>query len=398
MELFPCKEESVDWENTQNMFIEGDNLDALKLLRKDYLGKVKMIYIDPPYNTGQKLIYNDNFKGHHRWLNMMFPRLFLARDLLKDDGVIFISIDDHEVANLRKICDEIFGEENFEGHIHWRRRRNQPNNPTKMIGLVAEHIISYSKDKIIFKQSGIGKIELTGKFINPDNDSRGDWASKPWKVGSDQSGSKYTITLPSGEVAFGEWMGAASTFKSLLDDKRIIFPNNGKGLPRKKYYKSEREEAGQSATNWWNHEQFGNNQEANQIMSELMGGIKNIFSNPKPPKLIKNLCRITNIKSNHIILDFFAGSCTTAHAVLNLNKEDNGNCKFIMVQLPELTNGKSEAFKAGYKNIADIGKERIRRVISKIQKDDPEYKGDLGFKVFKLKPRTEVTIKEIPPH
>ena len=233
--LRPCKEESKNWDTTENLYIEGDNLEVLKLLQSSYLNSIKMIYIDPPYNTGNDFVYTDDFadgiahykevtgqatksnpetagRYHTNWLNMMYPRLKLARSLLSDDGVIFISIDDHEQANLKKICDEIFGEDNFEGHIHWRRRPNQPNDKTKMIGVVAEHILAYARNSAYLKEKGVGKIDITGKFSNPDNDPLGDWASKPWKVGSDQNGSRYTITLPSGEEVEGEWMGEKNTY------------------------------------------------------------------------------------------------------------------------------------------------------------------------------------------
>ena len=402
--LRPCPKESVDFENTNNLYIEGDNLEVLKLLQTAYYRKVKMIYIDPPYNTGNDFVYEDDFKDplakykeitsqttksnpetmgryHTNWLNMMYPRLRLAANLLRDDGVIFISIDDNEVTNLRRLCDEVFGEENFQGHIHWRRRHNQPNDPTKMIGLVAEHILAYSKDATTLKSKGVGKVDLTGNFSNPDNDPRGAWASKPWKVGSDQSGSRYKIKTPNGKILDEEWMGDENTFKELLADNRIIFPRGGDGMPRKKYYQFERASEGQCATNWWECTQFGHNQGANDCATELFG-IKNIFSNPKPIELVRGLIQIGNAKDTDIILDFFCGSATTAHAVMQLNAEDGGNRQFIMVQLPELTAENSEAFKAGYKNICEIGKERIRRAGAKIKAEHPEV--DTGFKVLKL--------------
>lgn len=411
--LRPCREESVDFDTTQNLFIEGNNLDALKLLQETYLGKVKMIYIDPPYNTGKDRIYKDDFaetiekyllssnqkdeegnrlvantesngRFHSDWLSMMYPRLKIARNLLADDGVIFISIGDEEVDNLRYICRTIFGD-NFEGHIHWRRRHNQPNDKTKMIGIVAEHIISYSKDKHVLKSKGVGKILLTGKFHNPDNDPRGDWATKPWKVSSDQSGCKYSITTPTGKILEDEWMGDEKTFKMLLEDHRIVFPKNGNGSPRKKYFKEEREKEGQCATNWWNHNVFGSNQEGTKILTSIMGE-KNILSNPKPVKLIENLITVANCKANDIILDFFAGSSTTAHAVMQLNAEDGGNRRFIMVQLPEPCDAKSEATKAGYSTIAEISKERIRRAGRKILEGDchEDWNRDVGFRVLKV--------------
>ena len=433
--LRPCPEESVNFDTTQNLYIEGDNLEVLKLLQTSYYRKVKMIYIDPPYNTGNDFVYEDDFadpmarykeitqqttksnpetmgRYHTNWLNMMYPRLRLAANLLRDDGVICISIDDNEVSNLKKICDEIFGEENFEGHIHWRRRHNQPNDKTKMIGIVAEHILVYAKNAEIFIELGVGKIDLTGDFSNPDNDPRGDWASKPWKVGSDQSGSRYTIISPTGKIYNEEWMGEESTYKELLADNRILFPKGGDGMPRKKYFRYEREEEGQCATNWWTHEQFGHNQGANDCMTSLFG-VKNAFSNPKPVELIRGLIQIANAKEDDIILDFFSGSATTAHAIMLMNNEDHQYRRFIMVQLPENLDKNYEAAtgktKAQLKisidflesinkphTISEIGKERIRRAGAKILAEAEEKNRqiqigeeektlpDVGFKVFKL--------------
>lgn len=430
--LRPCVDESVDFDNTQNLYIEGDNLDVLKLLQETYLGKVKMIYIDPPYNTGNDFVYKDDFaqnsedylansgqfdeegnrlvknldsngRFHTDWLNMIYPRLKLARDLLTDDGVIFISIDDNEVENLKKVCNEVFGEQNYEGHIHWRRRHNQPNDKTKMIGLVAEHILSFAKNSSVLRAKGVGKIDITGNFSNPDNDPRGDWASKPWKVGSDQSGSRYSISTPNGVELNEEWMGDESTYINLLEDGRIIFPRGGDGMPRKKYFKFEREEEGQCATNWWSHENFGHNQGANDCITELFG-TKNIFSNPKPIELIRGLIQIGNVKENDIVLDFFSGSATTAHSLIKLNLEDDfRRRKFILVQLPEDLDETIEKADSKTKKsiqcaiefldsikkhhlITEIGKERIRRAGTKIKADNPETAKDLdiGFRVLKL--------------
>ena len=431
--LKPLRNESLDFDNTENIFIEGDNLEVLKILQRSYYGKIKMIYIDPPYNTGSdSFIYPDRFKQekdeyeeragikdaeglltkdgfwrknskdaghfHSNWLSMMYPRLFIAKNLLRPDGVIFVSIDDNEVHNLRMIMDEIFGEENFEGHIHWRRRHNQPNDPTKMIALVAEHIIAYSRNKEKYKEAGVGKVELTGEFSNPDNDSRGPWSSKPWKVGSDQSGTRYKIKTPTGKVYDEEWMGEKSTFEELLEDGRIIFPDSGNGPPRKKYFESERQEEGQCATNWWPHDRFGHNQEASNELTELFK-IKNVFSNPKPVRLIENLISISNCGKDDIVLDFFAGSCTTAHSTMLLNTKDGLNVKFICVQMAEQLSPDDSEQKVAYEfclkhkiptNIAEIAKERIRRAAKKIKdetKGKLDFDGkklDLGFKVFKL--------------
>lgn len=416
--LAPCPEESVNFDKTKNIFVEGENLEVLKVLQKAYYGKIKMIYIDPPYNTGSdSFIYPDRFQetkeeylkrieekdeegyllkeglfrknskenGHYHsnWLSMMYPRLFLARNLLRDDGVIFISIDDNEVHNLRLLMNEIFGEENFEGQIHWRRRHNQPNDKTKMIGLVAEHILAFSKDHEAFKNSGVGKVDITGDFSNPDSDPRGEWASKPWKVGSDQSGSRYTIKSPTGKILDEEWMGDEGTYKKLLADNRIVFPKKGDGFPRKKYFKFEREEEGQCATNWWDCSEFGHNQGANDAMTELFG-VKNVFSNPKPVDLVRGLIQISNAKGKDLVMDFFAGSGVLAQATYQVNNEAKSNLGYICIQMAEQVKEDEEAYRAGYKTIAEIAKERIRKTIHKMgsvaRKDV-----DLGVRIFKLK-------------
>lgn len=433
----------MNWDNTQNLYIEGDNLEVLKLLQKSYLGKVKMIYIDPPYNTGNDFVYHDDFamsadeyaeasgavdelgnkyiknmdsngRFHSDWCSMMYSRLMVARSLLSDDGVIFISIDDNEVENLKKICNEIFGEFNFQGHIHWRRRHNQPNDKTKMIGLVAEHILAYSKDKEYLKTVGVGKVEVTANFSNPDNDPRGPWASKPWKVGSDQSGSRYIIKAPSGAIFDEEWMGEEETFKKLLSDNRIVFTKDGSGLPRKKYFKSERQEEGQCATNWWSHELFGHNQGANDCLTELFG-VKNIFSNPKPIELMKGLLQIGNVKNEDVVLDFFSGSASLAHAVIKMNSDDQVNIKYIMVQLAENLDESLKTADAKTKKkieqaikfldnlnkphtIPEIAKERIRRAGKKIKEESPLTTADLdtGFRVFRLDEGNYEDVKRSP--
>lgn len=409
--LRPQLEKSVDWEDTENIYIEGDNLEALKLLQESYLAGIKLIYIDPPYNTGGDFIYNDTFKEsldeykaslggvsdagsrmevnqetsgrfHSKWCSMIYSRLLLARNLLSRDGVIFISIDDNEVEHLKMICNEVFGKQNFEGHIHWRRRHNQPNDKTKMIGLVAEHILVYARDSAYLKRAGVGKLDLTAEFSNADGDPKGPWASKPWKTGSGQSGSRYKITTPTGRVLDEEWMGEEATYKKYLEEGRIYFPRGGDGMPRKKYYQFEREDEGQCATNWWPHEQFGHNQGANDRMTELFG-VKNIFSNPKPVELIRAIIKVANVGDGDIVMDFFSGAASTAHAVMKLNSEDHARRKFIMVQVPESCGEKSEAYKNGYSNICEIGEERIRRAGDQIRKEtgvDIDY----GYRVFSV--------------
>jgi len=411
--LIPVKGEGVNEDTTRNIFIEGENLDTLKLLQKSYTSQIKAIYIDPPYNNGDDFIYDDNFtepldvylkytgqldgegnplttntkadgRFHSKWLTMIYPRLRLARSLLKLEGVIFVSIDDNEVHNLKQVLNEIFGEENFEGHIHWRRRHNQPNDKTKMIGTVAEHILVYAKDSKALKEVGVGKVDITGSFSNPDDDARGPWASKPWKVGSDQSGSRYKIKSPTGKIFDEYWMGEEDTYKDFLKDNRIVFPKSGDGLPRKKYFQSEREAEGQCATNWWSHEEFGHNQGANDEMTDLFG-VKNIFSNPKPTKLITSLFQLANVKANDIVLDFFAGSGTSGHAAMKYSIENSFPIKFICIQLQEEIDSSKEAYKVGYRRISEISKDRIKYSIKALKKETKKKDIiDLGFKVFRL--------------
>lgn len=431
--------------NSGNVYITGDNLDAIKHLLKCYTGQVKCIYIDPPYNTGKNdFVYPDKFdfsieelsknagieedeaqrilkmagtSSHSAWLTFMYPRLSLARDLLRDDGIIFISIDDNEQANLKLLCDEIFYESNFEGHIHWRRRHNQPNDKTKLIGLVAEHILVYTKNKEAYKQSGVGKVGLTGEFSNPDNDPRGEWASKPWKAGSDQSGSRYTIVTPSGNVLNEEWMGDESTYLEYLRDNRIYFPRSGDGMPRKKYFKFEREEEGQCANNWWNSTEFGHNSGANDEVTELFG-FKNVFSNPKPTKLIESIIQLSNAKDDDIILDFFGGSGTTAHSVLKYNatrKDSDGNygrLRFITVQLPENTDDLLSSASASEKTklkrvneyldainrphlLSEVGIARIKLAADKLKSEDVNLNMDYGFKIYNLNHPPQDTLDKV---
>jgi len=389
-ELVPQKAKSVTDKVSlhDNLIIHGDNLKALKALLPTYAGKVKCIYIDPPYNTGnERWAYNDNVNSpmmqvwlgkvvdkedltrHDKWLCMMMPRLKLLRELLRDDGVICISIDDTELAKLLDIMDEVFGEGNKEEIICWRRRHNQPNDKSKAISKVAEFIIVYAKNlEYLKKKKSFHGLPLTGNFANPDNDPRGDWASKPWKAGSNQTGSKYKLTTPTGKVLDEEWLGDEDTYRAYFAEGRIYFPRGGRGYPPKKYYKSEREEEGQCAHNFWGHETFGSNQEASEEIKVL--GIK--FDNPKPVRLIGALMSIFSNKDS-LVLDSFAGSGTTAHAVLALNREDRGNRKFILVEC---------------ENYADqTTAERVRRVIKGVPNTkDESLKQGLGgtFSYFEL--------------
>lgn len=416
--LRPCREESVDFDTTKNLYIEGDNLDVLKCLKETYLHKVKMIYIDPPYNTGNDFVYEDDFaesaadylansgqfdeqgnrlvtntesngRFHTDWLNMIYPRLKVARDLLTEDGVIFISIDDNEVENLRKVCDEVFGESNFESCVTWRRRTNQPNDKSKMIAKVAENILVYAKNgEYLAKYKGFHGVPLSEDrvkgYTNPDNDPQGPWSTNPWKAATGRGGTTYTITTPTG-VSFTEtWYGNKQTFYQLVESGRVHWTDNGNGIPRIKIYLKDIEAEGQAAINFFTCDKFGSNQEGSAEVESLFKQ-KGIFDNPKPTRLLNALLLLASNKDS-VIVDFFSGSSATAHAVMQLNAEDGGNRKFIMVQLPEQTDEKSEAYKAGYKNICEIGKERIRRAGKKIKDESPLTTKDLdtGFRVLKL--------------
>ncbi|HWO95848.1 MAG TPA: site-specific DNA-methyltransferase [Bacillus sp. (in: firmicutes)] len=408
--LRPDKESSKNWETTENLYIEGDNLEVLKLLQKSYFGKIKLIYIDPPYNTGNDFVYKDDFRDniknykelteqttkaniessgryHTDWLNMIYPRLKLARNLLKEDGVVFISIDANEVGNLKKVCDEIFGEDNFEGIISWRRRHNQPNDKTKMIARVSEYILSYSKNAKVLKEKGTFyglplNQDRINEYTNPDHDPKGPWTTNPWKAAVGRGGSSYTIETPTGKIYSETWYGNKETFDKLLQENRVYWTANGDGYPRIKIYLEEALKKGQAAIDFFTHTQFGSNQEGSAELEEILNK-KGLFDNPKPTRLLKSLIKLAT-KDNDLILDFFSGSGSTAHAVMQLNAEDDGNRKFIMIQLPEMTDEKSGANKAGYQNICEIGKDRIRRAGDKIAAETGKNDLDIGFKVFKL--------------
>ena len=416
--LRPCKEESKDWDTTQNLYLEGDNLEVLKLLQKSYHGKVKMIYIDPPYNTGNDFVYPDNFKDsiehykqitgqvdgdgnrvssnaetsgryHTDWLNMMYPRLRLARNLLADDGVIFISIDDNEVDNLKKLCNEIFGEDNFISCFAWRRTDNQPNIGN--IARVKEYIYCYCKSKPCFY---FNKLPLTEKAKNEYrySDNKGKFR-RAILLDKTRGRHSYEIATPSGNILNGPWMLKKEEFLRLKQEDGIYWTAGGEEQPYGKIYLHE--SRGQIVNDFLGIE-FGTNQRASKELEKLFG--ERLFDFPKPTTLIRLLTTI-GTNEDSLILDFFSGSATTAHAVMKLNAEDGGNRKFIMVQLPEPTDEKSEAYKAGYKTIGDIGKERIRRAGEMIKSElkseqsgklaldgkmiDPDNL-DIGFRVFKL--------------
>ena len=423
--LHPDRANSVDWDTTGNMFIEGDNLAALKILHKAYYGKVKMIYIDPPYNTGNDFIYNDDFKQtrrsyeaeagitddegnvvrddglrtntgghkHSNWLNMMYPRLFLARNLLRQDGVIFVSIDDNEVHNLRLMMNEIFGEENFVAQLIWERAFS-PKNDAKFISNSHDYALMYARN---INEFNIGRLDRTeeanARYSNPDDDPRGPWMSSDISVKTYSAANDYPITTPSGRVieppASRCWSLSKKVFLERLHDNRIWFGPSGDGVPRIKRFLSELRSEGMTPTSLLFHKEVGHSQEGAKQVVELFDG-KGYFDGPKPVRLIKRLLTIGNAKNNDIILDFFSGSGTTAHAVAELNAEDGGNRKWICIQLGERTGEKSEAFKAGYHTIADIARERIRRAGTKIRADQADKLAsrdvplDLGFRAYRV--------------
>ena len=419
--LRPCREESVDFDNTENLYIEGDNLEVLKLLRENYLGKVKMIYIDPPYNTGNDFVYNDDFaqgkaefeahsglfdeegrrmadpmvqntesngRFHTDWLNMIYPRLKVAKDLLSEDGVIFISIDENEVENLKKVANEIFGATNFVGAVIWERAF-APKNDAKYFSDSHDYIVVYAKRLDTFT---IGKLprteEANARYKNPDNDPRGPWTPDNLTVKTYSANNDYPITTPGGRVvnpAHGScWRVSKSRFEELVADNRVYFGDEGNNVPRLKRFLNELQD-GMTPTTIWKFQDVGHNQEGRQELKKLFDD-KGYFDGPKPIRLLSRILQIANLDKDSLILDFFSGSSTTAHAVMQLNAEDGGNRRFIMVQLPELTDEKSEAYKAGYKNICEIGKERIRRAGKKVKEEAGLHAQNLdtGFRVLKL--------------
>ncbi len=421
MTLRPCREASLDFDNTENLYIEGDNLEVLKLLREDYLRKVKMIYIDPPYNTGNEFVYNDDFvvgspewdimnnrdsegnklpinsesngRYHTDWLNMMYPRLKVARDLLCDDGVLFVSIDDNEVENLRKICDEIFGESNFIAQIAWKRKK-EISNDSNNVAIQGEYVLCYGKNNTSLSLEPLSDEYIEKAYNEPTAEfPLGKWRPVPLTVSKGLSGGgyTYTITTPTGAKHTRLWAWPEKSFLKLLEEGKVYFGKDKSGVPQRVMYISESK--GQPISNYWDN--VATNKEGKKDILELFGD--NAFDTPKPTGLIKKMMRVA-MKDDDIILDFFSGSATTAHAVMQLNAEDGGRRRFIMVQLPEPTDKKTDAFKAGFKNICEIGKERIRRAGKKISEEqnkiktngslfdnaDAKPKVDIGFRVLKL--------------
>ncbi|MFK5937569.1 MAG: site-specific DNA-methyltransferase [Sulfurimonas sp.] len=415
--LRPCKEDSKDWDTTGNLYIEGDNLEVLKLLQKSYHKKVKMIYIDPPYNTGKDFVYKDNFRDniknymeqtgqidsdgnrlstnsdtngryHSDWLSMMYPRLKLARNLLKDDGVIFISIDDNEVANLRKLCDEIFGEDNYVQEIIWEKKFS-PQNDAKYFSLNHEQILCYAKNKSLFERNLLPMTEeQIGRYKNLDDDIRGVWQSGDLSVATYNIDYDFPINRPNGTIVNPPsgrcWRTSKDKFNQLINDNRIWFGSDGTGVPRIKRFLSESQQ-GLVPISIFGYKNVGHTQEASKEVKAIFDDRK-YFDYPKPVKLLKRLIHI-GTKDTDLIIDFFSGSGTIAQAMFALNAEDNASRKYICVQLPEETNEKSDAYRDGYQNICEIGKERIRRAGDKIIADNPDKDFsnlDIGFKVYKL--------------
>ena len=439
--LRPSQAESKNWDNTQNVYIEGDNLEVLKLLQKSYYGQIKMIYIDPPYNTGKDFVYKDNFhdnvknylqltgqvddegnristntdksgRYHTDWLNMMYPRLKLARNLLKDDGVIFISIDDNEVHNLRKICDEIFGEDNFVADIIWEKRFTR-NNDAKLISSVIDHNLFYRKSSLLSIIREPRTEKANSIYSNPDNDPRGPWTSVSYisqRTKEQRPNLSYDIEHPITKKVISHEVNAWKYSKEQYDihstENRLYWGKMGENTyPRLKRFLSELKD-GMVPVNIWSYKEVGTLDDGTKVVDALIG--KDIFDYPKPYTLLKKMIQLSEA-SDDIVLDFFSGSATTAHAVMQLNAEDGGKRKYICVQLPEATAPDSEAYKAGYKNICEIGKERIRRAGEKVlaewtekqqksaqtnanaglfadntENDTAQSSLDIGFKVFKL--------------
>ena len=426
--LRPVVEDSVDWDHTQNLYIEGDNLEVLKLLQKSYMGKVKMIYIDPPYNTGNDFVYDDDFavsqddydlfagdvdelgnryrkntdsngRFHSDWCTMMYSRLMVARSLLTEDGVIFISIDDNEQRNLKNICDEIFGSSNFIAQLIWERAYS-PKNDAKYISNSHDYVLMYALD---LEKFTIGRLprteEANARYSNPDNDPRGVWKASDMSVKTYTSSCDYKIMTPSGKIveppAGRCWSLSAKAFAERLQDNRIWFGPNGDSTPSIKRFLSELKYEGMAPTSILFYKEVGHSQEGAKEVVSLFGN-KGVFDGPKPVRLLERLIILANLKSDSIVLDFFSGSATTAHALMKMNSNKNFQCKFILVQLPEEVNDTKK--EQEYKNICEIGKERIRRAGKKIKEESPltTQNLDTGFRVFRLADSNFEEIKKAP--
>ena len=411
--LRPIKEKSVDFDNTQNIYIEGDNLEALKILQESYLNKIKCIYIDPPYNTGNDFIYNDNFskdteseleesgqvdeynnrlvtnnesngRFHSNWLSMMYSRIKLARNLLSNDGVLFVSISDAEFNNLKNICDEIFGEHNYCGDIIWNSTKSVTN--TALISVSHTYNFIYFKNKQYFIENRLEfRLPDDGSgFENPDNDIRGPWKADPFQVGGWRPNQQYEIVNPKTGVKYRpnegcSWKNDYNKYLELVKDNRIVFGKNGDSGPQRKRFLYEANERGKVVKTIWDDVETTTN--GTMLLKKLFDNVP-IFDNPKPVGLIKRILQLAT-KKDSIVLDFFSGSATTAHSVMELNSEDNGNRKYILIQIPESCAEHSQAYKNGYKTICDIGEERIRRA-GKIIKEETNADIDYGFRVYKI--------------
>lgn len=411
--LRPVVEDSVDWDTTENLYIEGDNLEVLKLLQRGYLGKVKMIYIDPPYNTGNDFVYNDDFamsqeqldeamdnldeegnrlrknldsnpRYHSDWCSMIYSRLLVARTLLANDGVIFISIDDNEVHHLRKICDEVFGAGNFVAELIWKKK-NVVQNDARFFSTDHEYLLVYCRSVDTLNLNRLPRtLEQESRYTNPDNDPKGKWTSVALQAKS--GNTTYNITFPNGVT----WEPTPGTYPRLskenlmkaYNEGRLWFGQNGTNKPRLKKYLSE-VQAGTISNTIWLNENVGSTQLAKESIKELLKA--NVFDTPKPIGYIERMIRLTT-SPDSLILDFFSGSATTAHAVMQLNAEDGGKRKYICVQIPEETPEDSEARKAGYNTICEIGKERIRRAGKKIKEaeENKDKNIDTGFRVLRI--------------
>ena len=415
--LRPCREESVDFDNTENLYIEGDNLEVLKLLQETYLGKIKLIYIDPPYNTGNdSFVYDDSFsvsedefseksnqrdeqgnilfdirtnnenngKFHTDWLNMMYSRIKISKDLLSDDGVLVMSISDAEFHNLKKITDEIFGDTNYCGDIIWNSTKSVTN--TALISVSHTYNLVYFKNMnhFIENRSEFRLPDNGDGFENPDNDPRGPWKADPFQVGGWRPNQQYEITNPNTGVVYKpnegcSWKNDYKKFQELMADNRIVFGKTGDGGPQRKRFIWEAQERGKVAKTLWDDVETTTN--GTQLVKKMFDGVS-LFDNPKPVGFLE---RVIELGANRdaLILDFFSGSATTAHATMKVNAEDGGKRKFIMVQLPENTDEKSQARKVGYLTIPEIGKERIRRAAKMIAEEYPDSQFDSGFRVLK---------------
>jgi adenine-specific DNA-methyltransferase len=406
--LRPCPEDSVDWNTTQNLMIEGDNLEVLKLMQKSYAGKVKLIYIDPPYNTGKDFVYPDNFKEsitnylvltgqvdggakissntdasgrfHTDWLNMMLPRLVLAKNLLRNDGAIFITIDDTEVGTLKMLCSEVFGEENFVGCAVWQKSYS-PANDKKGVDAVHDYVLIYQKSSNFAVRLLPRTAKQDDAYTNPDNDPRGPWKAVDATRAEHRDYAYYPIITPSGKEVLPargrSWVFTKEELPKLLADNRLWFGRDGSSKPSRKLFLTEVKQ-GLVPTTWWSHEDAGHNDEAKKELKSLFPEDLP-FQTPKPTRLIQRIATIaTNPLENDIVVDFFAGSGTTGQAVSMMNVMDGGNRRCILVQLPEETGN------SAFPTIAHVTSERLRRAGRRIMADNPTYSGDLGFRVFKL--------------